>query len=48
VRQKRHKTVGVKAGNVQAGGGAPIVVQSMTITDTAHREAPSSERAGQS
>ena len=33
--EKRHKTVGVKVGNVQVGGGAPIVVQSMTNTDTA-------------
>jgi (E)-4-hydroxy-3-methylbut-2-enyl-diphosphate synthase len=33
--QKRHTTVGVKVGNVQVGGGAPIVVQSMTNTDTA-------------
>jgi len=33
--QKRHQTVGVKVGNVQVGGGAPIVVQSMTNTDTA-------------
>ena len=32
---KRHKTVGVKVGNVQVGGGAPIVIQSMTNTDTA-------------
>lgn len=31
----RKKTVGVKVGNVQIGGGAPIVVQSMTNTDTA-------------
>src|SRR5215470_7513496 len=33
-----HKTVGVKVGDggrVQVGGGAPIVVQSMTMTDTA-------------
>src|SRR4051812_23136702 len=33
-----HKTVGVKVGRgsgIQVGGGAPIVVQSMTITDTA-------------
>jgi len=30
-----HKTVGVKVGRVQVGGGAPIVVQSMTLTDTA-------------
>src|SRR6202142_1576941 len=33
--QKRHTTVGVKVGNVQVGGGAPIVVQSMTNPDTA-------------
>jgi (E)-4-hydroxy-3-methylbut-2-enyl-diphosphate synthase len=32
---QRHKTVGVKVGNVQVGGGAPVVVQSMTNTDTA-------------
>jgi (E)-4-hydroxy-3-methylbut-2-enyl-diphosphate synthase len=32
---KLHKTVGVKVGHVQVGGGAPIVVQSMTMTDTA-------------
>ncbi len=30
-----HKTVGVKVGRVLVGGGAPIVVQSMTMTDTA-------------
>src|SRR5262245_42291186 len=30
-----HKTVGVKVGGVLVGGGAPIVVQSMTMTDTA-------------
>jgi (E)-4-hydroxy-3-methylbut-2-enyl-diphosphate synthase len=30
-----HKTVGVKVGRVQVGGGAPVVVQSMTLTDTA-------------
>ncbi|HQX83467.1 MAG TPA: flavodoxin-dependent (E)-4-hydroxy-3-methylbut-2-enyl-diphosphate synthase, partial [Vicinamibacterales bacterium] len=29
-----HKTFGVRVGNVQVGGGAPIVVQSMTMTDT--------------
>ncbi|MGB7311168.1 MAG: flavodoxin-dependent (E)-4-hydroxy-3-methylbut-2-enyl-diphosphate synthase, partial [Candidatus Acidiferrales bacterium] len=33
--QKRHATVGVKVGKVQVGGGAPVVVQSMTNTDTA-------------
>ena len=31
----RHRTVGVQVGSVQVGGGAPIVVQSMTMTDTA-------------
>ena len=32
----RHKTIGVKVGpNIVIGGGAPIVVQSMTNTDTA-------------
>src|SRR5919106_4448189 len=30
-----HRTVGVKVGNVQVGRGAPVVVQSMTMTDTA-------------
>ena len=32
---KLHRTTGVKVGHVQIGGGAPVVVQSMTITDTA-------------
>src|SRR6188472_2150068 len=36
---KRHRTVGVKVGNVTVGGGAPIVVQSMTMTDTADAQA---------
>jgi (E)-4-hydroxy-3-methylbut-2-enyl-diphosphate synthase len=31
----RKKTHGVKVGNVMVGGGAPVVVQSMTNTDTA-------------
>src|SRR5271167_2622252 len=31
----RHQTIAVKVGNVTVGGGAPIVVQSMTNTDTA-------------
>ncbi len=30
-----HRTIGVKVGHVQVGGGAPVVVQSMTSTDTA-------------
>jgi len=33
--QPRHRTVSVMVGNVIVGGGAPIVVQSMTNTDTA-------------
>src|ERR671912_1240266 len=36
---KRHRTVGVRVGNVQVGGGAPVVVQSMTMTDTANAKA---------
>src|SRR5919199_5375954 len=35
----RHTTVGVRVGSVQVGGGAPIVVQSMTNTDTADIDA---------
>src|SRR6195256_3914426 len=31
----RHKTVPVRVGDVTVGGGAPVVVQSMTNTDTA-------------
>jgi (E)-4-hydroxy-3-methylbut-2-enyl-diphosphate synthase len=34
-RNQRHKTVRVMVGDVAVGGGAPIVVQSMTNTDTA-------------
>src|SRR5450631_2724044 len=34
----RHKTTPVKVGDVTVGGGAPIVVQSMTNTDTADIE----------
>src|SRR5687767_67043 len=33
-----HRTVGVRVGRIQVGGGAPIVVQSMTMTDTADAE----------
>ena len=32
---KRHETVGVRVGGYLVGGGAPVVVQSMTNTDTA-------------
>src|SRR5579872_1482258 len=35
---QRHKTVAVRVGNVTVGGGAPVVVQSMTNTDTADAE----------
>ncbi len=30
-----HRTIGVRVGGVQVGGGAPVAVQSMTMTDTA-------------
>ena len=30
-----HRTIAVRVGAVQVGGGAPVVVQSMTMTDTA-------------
>jgi (E)-4-hydroxy-3-methylbut-2-enyl-diphosphate synthase len=40
---KLHKTVGVKVGRVQVGGGAPIVVQSMTMTDTANAPATAAQ-----
>jgi (E)-4-hydroxy-3-methylbut-2-enyl-diphosphate synthase len=40
---KLHKTVGVKVGRVQVGGGAPIVVQSMTMTDTADARATAAQ-----
>ncbi|NNE23369.1 MAG: flavodoxin-dependent (E)-4-hydroxy-3-methylbut-2-enyl-diphosphate synthase [Rhizobiales bacterium] len=33
--QNRRNSVGVMVGNVMVGGGAPVVVQSMTNTDTA-------------
>src|SRR5450759_3287037 len=36
---KLHTTVGVKVASIQVGGGAPIVVQSMTMTDTADARA---------
>ncbi|MEI7805329.1 MAG: flavodoxin-dependent (E)-4-hydroxy-3-methylbut-2-enyl-diphosphate synthase [Hyphomicrobiales bacterium] len=37
--QERHKSVAVDVGGVIVGGGAPIVVQSMTNTDTADVDA---------
>jgi (E)-4-hydroxy-3-methylbut-2-enyl-diphosphate synthase len=36
---KLHKTVGVRVGTIQIGGGAPVAVQSMTNTDTVDVEA---------
>ena len=36
--KERHKSVAVDVGGVLVGGGAPIVVQSMTNTDTADVE----------
>lgn len=41
----RRKTVGVDVGGVMVGGGAPIVVQSMTNTDTADVEATAQQVA---
>ena len=38
ISAERHQTVGVDVGGVTVGGGAPIVVQSMTNTDTADVE----------
>ena len=38
-----HRTVGVKVGRVQVGGGAPIVVQSMTMTDTVDARATATQ-----
>jgi (E)-4-hydroxy-3-methylbut-2-enyl-diphosphate synthase len=38
-----HRTVGVKVGHVHVGGGAPIVVQSMTMTDTADARATANQ-----
>ncbi len=41
----RHKTVPVQVGSVTVGGGAPIVVQSMTNTDTADVESTAQQVA---
>ena len=43
--QARHTTVPVEIGSVMIGGGAPIVVQSMTNTDTADVEATAKQVA---
>jgi (E)-4-hydroxy-3-methylbut-2-enyl-diphosphate synthase len=42
---QRHKTVAVDVGGVTVGGGAPIVVQSMTNTDTADADATAKQVA---
>ena len=42
---ERHQTVAVRVGNVTVGGGAPVVVQSMTNTDTADAEATAKQVA---
>ena len=38
-----HRTVGVRVGSVQIGGGAPVAVQSMTMTDTADAAATAAQ-----
>lgn len=38
-----HRTTTVRVGNVNIGGGAPIAVQSMTMTDTADIEATAAQ-----
>jgi (E)-4-hydroxy-3-methylbut-2-enyl-diphosphate synthase len=43
--QARHKTIPVDVGGVMVGGGNPIVVQSMTNTDTADVEATAQQLA---
>jgi (E)-4-hydroxy-3-methylbut-2-enyl-diphosphate synthase len=43
--QMRHKTVAVDVGGVMVGGAAPIVVQSMTNTDTADVESTAQQVA---
>jgi (E)-4-hydroxy-3-methylbut-2-enyl-diphosphate synthase len=42
---QRHRTIAVAVGSVVMGGGAPIVVQSMTNTDTADVEATAAQVA---
>src|ERR1700732_138736 len=42
---ERHQTIAVNVGNVTVGGGAPVVVQSMTNTDTADVQATAKQVA---
>ena len=44
-RETRRKSHAVMVGQVQVGGGAPIVVQSMTNTDTADIEGTARQTA---
>ncbi|MDT8405804.1 MAG: flavodoxin-dependent (E)-4-hydroxy-3-methylbut-2-enyl-diphosphate synthase [Methylococcales bacterium] len=44
-KQSRKHTHAVKVGHVQVGGGAPVVVQSMTNTDTANAKATAQQIA---
>ncbi len=44
-REKRRQTHAVRIGNVAMGGGAPVVVQSMTNTDTADAAATARQAA---
>jgi (E)-4-hydroxy-3-methylbut-2-enyl-diphosphate synthase len=39
----RHRTVPVRVGDLTVGGGAPVVVQSMTMTDTADAAATAAQ-----
>src|SRR5438270_8669570 len=43
--QERRRSVAVTVGEVTVGGGAPVVVQSMTNTDTADAEATAKQVA---
>ena len=43
--ETRRKSLSVMVGNVQVGGSAPIVVQSMTNTDTADIEGTARQTA---
>jgi (E)-4-hydroxy-3-methylbut-2-enyl-diphosphate synthase len=42
-KRSRHRTVPVKVGGITVGGDAPVVVQSMTMTDTADAAATATQ-----
>ena len=42
-RTRRRRTAQVRVGDVRIGGGAPVAVQSMTMTDTADAEATAAQ-----